>query len=91
MWQARGNARNSVAVSCFARDDANEFDHADNLYRISHTNRCFPSSIREEITYVKLQLDEQVRYGKVADETRMFIGTVLIIYGRVAMPGGEYL
>ena len=37
------------------------------------------SSIREEITHVKLQLDEQVRSGKVADETRMLISTLLMI------------
>ena len=37
------------------------------------------SSIREEITHVKQQLDEQVRSGKVADETRMLFSTLLII------------
>jgi hypothetical protein len=36
-------------------------------------------SIREEITHVKQQLDEQVRSGKVADETRMLISTLLMI------------
>lgn len=37
------------------------------------------TSIREEITHVKQQLDEQVRSGKVADETRMLISTLLMI------------
>ena len=37
------------------------------------------SSIREEITHEKLQLDEQVRSGKVADYTRMLISTLLMI------------
>lgn len=37
------------------------------------------SSIREEITHVKAQLDEQVRSGKVADETRLLISSLLVI------------
>lgn len=37
------------------------------------------TSIREEITHVKQQLDEQVRSGKVADETRMLFSTLLMI------------
>jgi hypothetical protein len=37
------------------------------------------TSIREDIAHVKQQLDEQVRSGKVADETRMLISTLLMI------------
>ena len=37
------------------------------------------SSIREKITHVTLRLDEQVRSGKVADEIRMLISTLLMI------------
>jgi len=37
------------------------------------------TSIREEITRVKQQLDEQVPSGTVADETRMLISTLLMI------------
>ena len=39
----------------------------------------YTSSIREEITHVKLKLHEQVRSGKVADETRMLSSTLLMI------------
>ncbi len=37
------------------------------------------TSIREEITHIKEQLDELVRSGKVADETRMLVSTLLMI------------
>ena len=37
------------------------------------------SAIRKEITHVKRQLDEQVRSGKVADETRILISNLLMI------------
>jgi len=37
------------------------------------------TSIREEIAHVKEQLDQQVRSGKVAEETRMLISTLLMI------------
>lgn len=37
------------------------------------------SSVREEIALVKQQLDQQVRAGKVADDTRMLISTLLVI------------
>jgi len=37
------------------------------------------TSIREEITQIKHQLDEQVRAGKVAEETRLLFSTLLMI------------
>ena len=44
-----------------------------------HHNAWAAPSIREEIFQVKQQLAEQIRSGKVADETRMLFSTLLVI------------